>query len=223
MSRKQTKSSLSEGIAVRLAFIVRRCILQIWSLTNMIDQTSQAPHAGGHYVETIQGCVDQGLVPDFWMKTLHHTNYCSSQAKAEKDNIYCRNLEEVITFMESFPEPWIAFKTLAAGAITPKEGFRYAFENGAEYICAGMYDFQIVDDCNIALNKIQDRKRPWCAEPERRCPAMNEPVQHAKAAQLLKADAWHFEYRKKRRGRRCEPTAVRSATDHVQCSHDTSD
>ena len=42
---------------------------------------------------------------------------------------------------------------LAAGAIEPEVGFRYAFENGADFICVGMYDFQIVDDINI-VNKI---------------------------------------------------------------------
>lgn len=68
--------------------------------------------------------------------------------------------------MESLPQRWIAFKILAAGAIEPKDGFRYAFQNGADFICVGMYDFQIVDDCNIAhnvLNSVKDRTRPWCA------------------------------------------------------------
>jgi hypothetical protein len=61
---------------------------------------------------------------------------------------------------------WIASKVLAAGAIDPKDGFRYAFENGADSICVGMYDFQIVDDVNITLDVLKgnlQRKRPWCA------------------------------------------------------------
>ncbi len=122
---------------------------------------------GGHRLETIQGCVEEGFDPDFWMKTLHHTKYWSAQAETEKDNIYCRKPDETIEFMESLPQPWIAFKILAAGAIHPKDGFRYAFQNGADFICVGMYDFQIVDDCNIAVNvldSIQERKRPWQAE-----------------------------------------------------------
>lgn len=33
----------------------------------------------------------------------------------------------------------IAFKVLAAGAIRPELGFRYAFENGADLICIGRF------------------------------------------------------------------------------------
>ncbi len=51
-------------------------------------------------------------------------------------------------------EPWIAFKTMAAGAIHPKDAFRYAWENGADFVCAGMYDFQLVEDVNIALDAL---------------------------------------------------------------------
>jgi hypothetical protein len=55
---------------------------------------------------------------------------------------------------------------MAAGAILPEDGFRYAFENGADFVCAGMYDFQMVEDVNIAcdiLNSDLKRERPWYA------------------------------------------------------------
>ena len=121
---------------------------------------------GGHYLETIKGCVNEGFDPDFWMKTLHHHNYWSSDMENQKDNIWCEKPDETIQFMESLPQPWIAFKVLAAGALHPRDGFRYAFEKGADFICVGMYDFQVVEDCNIALDVLQadlNRKRPWCA------------------------------------------------------------
>ena len=69
-------------------------------------------------------------------------------------------------FMNRLEQPFIAFKVLAAGAIMPEDGFRYAFENGAYFICVGMYDFQIVDDVNIAntvLASRLNRARPWMA------------------------------------------------------------
>jgi len=69
-----------------------------------------------------------------------------------------------IKFMGTLQEPWIAFKVLAAGVIKPQVGLKYAFTNGADFVCMGMYDFQIVEDVNIALNtlgKITDRSRPW--------------------------------------------------------------
>lgn len=119
---------------------------------------------GGHYIDTIKGCVDEGFEPDFWMKTLHHHDYWSSDTEDQKDNVWCERPQETIDFMESLSQPWIAFKVLAAGSLHPRDGFRYAFENGADFLCVGMYDFQVVDDCNIALDVLEadlKRKRPW--------------------------------------------------------------
>ena len=131
---------------------------------DLIRQNGLPAGIGGHYLETIKKCVAYGLEPDFWVKTLHHRNYWSAQHHEEHDNVYCRKPEETIEFMKSLQQPWIAFKILAAGAIHPKDGFRFAFENGADFICVGMYDFQIVDDVNIALevfNGELQRNRPW--------------------------------------------------------------
>ena len=58
----------------------------------------------------------------------------------------------------------MGFKVLAAGAIRPEDGFRWAFQNGADFICVGMFDFQIVKDVNVAIEtlaKLKDRKREW--------------------------------------------------------------
>jgi uncharacterized membrane protein YphA (DoxX/SURF4 family) len=124
---------------------------------------------GAHQIETIKACVDAGFDPDFWMKTLHHHNYWSAGHPKWYDNMYCFNPEETIAYMETLPQPWIAFKTLAAGAIKPADAFRYAFENGADFVCAGMYDFQMVEDANIALDVLNDatlaelRRREWMA------------------------------------------------------------
>jgi len=122
---------------------------------------------GGHKLETIKGCVDKGLRPDFWMKTLHQLDYWSARpGQPEHDNIWCDNPEETTAYMHGLPEPWIAFKTLAAGALEPQSGFRYAFESGADFICVGMFDFQIVDDVNIALGVLNGqlaRSRQWRA------------------------------------------------------------
>ena len=58
----------------------------------------------------------------------------------------------------------VARNPQAAGAIPPQDGFRYAFESGADFVCCGMYDFQIVEDINLAnkiLSNIKTRPRPW--------------------------------------------------------------
>ena len=137
---------------------------EIGKALDLIRQNGLPAGIGGHYFKTIQGCADYGLKPDFWMKTFHHTNYWSAKIVEEKDNIFCREPNEVIEFMKTRTEPFIAFKTLAAGAILPEDGFKFAFENGADFVCVGMYDFQIVDDVNIALDvleKTKNRQRPW--------------------------------------------------------------
>jgi len=51
--------------------------------------------------------------------------------------------------MKEVEKSWIACKVLGAGAIKPKEGFRYAFESGAGFTCEGMFDRQIVEDANL--------------------------------------------------------------------------
>ena len=121
---------------------------------------------GGHKLKTIKACVDYGLKPDFWMKTIHPTHYWSATLKPENDNIWCTDPEETAAYMKDRKEPWIGYKILAAGAIKPDLGFRFAFEQGADFICVGMFDFQIRDDTEIALKVLNskiNRERPWRA------------------------------------------------------------
>lgn len=138
---------------------------------------------GAHAVQALAACHQAGIRPDFYMKTLHHDRYWSAHPRENRvpfsvdgkrsrdhdrfhNNMFCLFAEETIEFMAQRSAPFIAFKVLAAGAIHPRDGFRYAFENGADFICAGMFDFQLVDDINIALQtltSLKGRTRPWCA------------------------------------------------------------
>ncbi|MBN1480604.1 DoxX family membrane protein [candidate division KSB1 bacterium] len=132
----------------------------------LIRQNGLPAGIGAHALETVKACVDYGLQPDYWMKTLHPINYWSASPQEQHDNIWCTNPNETIDYMSTLPQPWIAFKVLAAGAIQPNIGFQYAFANGADFICIGMYDFQIVDDVNTvlaALARVGERARPWRA------------------------------------------------------------
>jgi hypothetical protein len=84
----------------------------------------------------------------------------------QSDNYFDKAPEETIAFMQSVQKPWIAFKVLAAGAIEPKSGFSYAFRNGADFICVGMFDFQVEQNTALVkevLPKMQRRKRGWMA------------------------------------------------------------
>ena len=124
---------------------------------------------GAHRLETVKGCVENGIIPDFWVKTLHRTEYWSARPEAgyySRDNVWCLDPDDVIAYMEKLEQPWIAFKILAAGALHPKDAFPYAFQSGADFICVGMYDFQLVEDVNL-VNTVLDnpikRSRPWRA------------------------------------------------------------
>jgi len=127
---------------------------------------------GAHSIEVPIACEKAELNPHFYMKTLHQDNYWSATAKEDRtrfdlpahDNMWCTTPEETIEFMKKVNKPWIAFKVLAAGAIHPRDGFKYAFENGADFICAGMFDFQVREDVIIAKDTLSgrmNRQRPW--------------------------------------------------------------
>ncbi len=139
----------------------------IQQVLDLIRKNGLPAGIGGHKLATVRGCVEKGVVPDFWMKTLHRTNYWSARPNEEQcDNIWCEQPEETVAYMKTLRQPWIAFKTLAAGALMPQDGFRYAFQSGADFICVGMYDFQIVEDVNLALDVLNgklERQRDWLA------------------------------------------------------------
>lgn len=136
---------------------------------------------GAHSLETIKVCERERIPSDFYVKTLHHDRYWSAHPEENREeysiirsyspdhNRYHDNMWDLfpsrtIEFMKNVNKPWIAFKVLAAGAIPPKDGFRYAFENGADFIAVGMFDFQIIDDINITsqiLNSLGKRERRW--------------------------------------------------------------
>ncbi len=59
--------------------------------------------------------------------------------------MWCMKPQATNDFMKKLEQSWIAFKGLVAGAIPPREGFAYALDSGADFICVGMFDFQVVD------------------------------------------------------------------------------
>jgi hypothetical protein len=143
-----------------------------WAL-DLIRKNGIPAGIGGHELETVKTCVANGLIPDFWMKTLHKTSYWSARIDNERkntldagfaDNIFCQDPDQTIAFMNKLEQPWIAYKILAAGAINPKDAFQWAFEQGADFICVGMFDFQVADNINLACDVLQaniSRNRPW--------------------------------------------------------------
>ncbi|MBM3888020.1 MAG: hypothetical protein FJ388_02715 [Verrucomicrobia bacterium] len=126
----------------------------------------------GHCLETVTACEREKVGADFYVKTFHHHNYYSGPKPGEAKEDYsgkvpaywCRNPEETATFMKTVAKPWVAFKVMAAGAIPPRDAFRYAYANGADFILAGMFDFQLAEDARIAREALGgklERQRPW--------------------------------------------------------------
>jgi hypothetical protein len=130
-----------------------------------------------HYLEVIQACEQAKLDVDFYLKTFHTNRYASAPRDGDPgcstsdrndggyDNSWCRNAQEVADGMKSIGKPWIAFKVMAAGAIPPRDGFQHAFSNGADFVLAGMFDWQIEEDAQIAREVISSVQRtyPWRA------------------------------------------------------------
>jgi hypothetical protein len=128
----------------------------------------------GHELRTPMFVEKNGLAPDYYVKTLHSTEYWSTRRPGQDkdiidnynvDNYWCKEPDEVIKYMAGVKRPWVAYKVMAAGAIRPKPAFKYAFEKGADFILAGIFDFQIAEDAQIArevLAKV-NRARPWMA------------------------------------------------------------
>jgi hypothetical protein len=71
-----------------------------------------------------------------------------------------------VDYFKNSDVPLFGFKVLAGGAIQPEDGFRYAFEHGADFICVGMFDFQVIEDVNLVIDILKgelNRDRPWYA------------------------------------------------------------
>ena len=126
---------------------------------------------GGHDLNVIVQCEKHNIPADFYIKTFHHHNYPSAPKPHELKNPYnevpgywCKDPAETIEVMKNVTKPWIAFKVMAAGAIPPRDAFKYVFENGADHCLAGMFDFEIAEDAMIAnetLAALKNRTRPW--------------------------------------------------------------
>ncbi|HAZ03249.1 MAG: hypothetical protein A2W90_08665 [Bacteroidetes bacterium GWF2_42_66] len=154
--------------------VVSKCL-------DYIKQQGYPAGLGAHTIQALLACEEAGIEPDFYYKTMHHDKYWSAHPKENRkpflwssnisedhnkfhDNMWCLFPEETIEFVQKVKKPVVGFKVLAGGAIHPKDGFQWAFDNGADFIEVGMFDFQIIENVNQAIAsvvKAKNRNRPW--------------------------------------------------------------
>jgi hypothetical protein len=155
----------------------------IAQMLDLIKAQGVPAGVGGHSLNMPVTCERDKVGADYYVKTFHMDRYWSATPKehrveydwmrgnasdhnANNDNMWCNNPEETAAFMETVEKPWVAFKVMAAGAIKPQMAFPHAFRNGADFVIAGMFDFQVETDVKIALEALQkvgSRTRPWRA------------------------------------------------------------
>ena len=110
----------------------------IEKVISLIKDKGLIAGVGGHTIDVPIAVETADIDPDFYFKTLNTVDY------------YSASPQQTIEFMKKVNRPWIAYKVLGAGAVHPKQGFKYAFDNGADFVVAGMFDFQIEEDIIIA-------------------------------------------------------------------------
>lgn len=143
---------------------------KIGKIVDLIKSQKVIAGVAGHGLEAMRACVKANLNVDFYQKTLHTHDYHTAPKPGETedlgryDNSWCKDPEEVADFFFGVKKPFIAFKVMAAGAIPPRRAFQYAFDNGADFVLAGMFDWQVIEDVKIAKEVLANvkRTRPWC-------------------------------------------------------------
>jgi len=127
---------------------------------------------GAHSIKSIHASINAGVKPDYYFKTFHHDKYWSvtpPENRKEYPTYPTSPIQIVIngmiicgiSFMSkqlklSMPlmfRFWI--QSISRRFNTTIKWNTLAYENGADFVCLGMYDFQVVDDVNTTIGILE--------------------------------------------------------------------
>lgn len=120
---------------------------------------------GAEDMATVKFCVANGVVPDFWVLAFHSLDYPAARMETRCNNIWCVDPEAAAAYMKTRPEPWVAIRVLAGGAIDPVKAYKFAKDHGAAAVAIDLLDYRIVETVN-GIMKPPETKKPEAKKPE---------------------------------------------------------
>ena len=126
-----------------------------------LKATGLAAGVGAEDVATVKFCVESGIAPDFWVLAYHSLDYPAATLKTRCNNIWCVDPVAAAAYMKTRPEPWVAIRGLAGGAIKPEKAYKFAVDGGAAAVALDLLDYRIVETVNgiVSPPKPKDGKK----------------------------------------------------------------
>ena len=123
--------------------------------------TGLAAGVGAEDVATVKFCAESGIAPDFWVLAYHSLDYPAATLKTRCNNIWCVDPGAAAAYMKTRPEPWVAIRGLAGGAIKPEKAYKFAVDGGAAAVAIDLLDYRIVETVNSIVSppKPKDGKK----------------------------------------------------------------
>ena len=122
------------------------------SLFTGLKATGLPVGIGAEDVATVKFCVENGVVPGFWVLAYHSLEYPAARMKTRCNNIWCEDPAAAAAYMKTRPEPWVAIRGLAGGAFKPSVAYKFAVEGGATAVAIDLLDYRIVETVNEIMN-----------------------------------------------------------------------
>ena len=123
------------------------------ALVAALRKTGLPVGIGAEDVATVKFFADNGLASDFWALAFHSLDYPAATMKPRCNNIWCEDPKAAAAYMKTRPEPWVAIRCLAGGALDPAGAYRFARAHGAAVAAIDLLDFRVVETVNGVAKK----------------------------------------------------------------------